>query len=70
MKELQAYRALVRKIGTGFHPDTRGNEYMALPAGLTPKLVDRVIQDALDADVDVYAEAYKIFEAWGCTRAR
>lgn len=65
-----AYRGLVRKIGMGFHPDTRGDEYMALPENITPALVDKIIQDAIDEGIDVYEMAYGIFESWGCTRAK
>lgn len=61
-----AYRGLVRKIGHGFHPDTRGAEYFSLPEGVTPALVDKVIQDALDDGVDIYEVAYGIL----CTPAK
>lgn len=52
-----AYRGLVDQIGWGFHPDTPGDDYTSLPAGVTPEQVDRVIGAALAARVDVYGIA-------------
>lgn len=54
------YRRLVTAIGGGFHPDTRGADYVTLPAGITPDMVDQTIDAALDADLDVYDIAIEI----------
>lgn len=57
------YRNLVRTIGRGFHPDTRGDDYrLAAEVGLSAPYIDRVIAAAEEAGVDVYAEALSVFE--------
>lgn len=53
----EAFRTLVRAIGGGFHPDTRGADYISLPEPYTPADVDRTVEAALAAGVDVYGEA-------------
>lgn len=40
------YEELVRAIGPGFHPDTAGDDYMELPEGVTPELVDELVEQA------------------------
>jgi hypothetical protein len=46
-------------FGGGFHPDTAPNFYTDYPEGYSPVRVDKVLREALDADVDVYAVAVK-----------
>lgn len=58
----EEYRALVRKIGWGFHPDTCGGDYIALPADVTADEVDRIVLVAIFEGVDVYAEALDVLE--------
>lgn len=53
----QNYTALVRAIGGGFHPDTRGADYTSLPDGYTAELVDEIVDDALGSGLDVYGVA-------------
>ena len=48
---------LAAKVGPGFHPDTRGADYESLPEGVTPERVDKVVEDALKYDLDVYGLA-------------
>lgn len=48
------YVALVRAIGMGFHPDTRGDDYTSLPDGVTAEDVDRIVEAAFNADFDPY----------------
>ena len=43
---------LARIIGNGFHPDTTGSEYSSLPAGITPQLVDSIVDEAHQAFED------------------
>lgn len=55
------YEGLVRAIGMGFHPDTRGDNYTSLPDGVTPEDVDRIVTAAFAAtDFDVYEVALTI----------
>jgi hypothetical protein len=55
------YERLVRAIGMGFHPDTRGDNYTSLPDGVTPEDVDRIVTAACAAtDFDVYEVALTI----------
>jgi hypothetical protein len=54
------YRRLVTAIGGGFHPDTRGDDYVTLPAGITADMVDQTIDAALVYDLDVYAIALDV----------
>lgn len=58
--EADAYRSLVAAVGSGFHPDTRGNDYSTLPAGITARDVDRIIDAAHAAGLDVYSVALDI----------
>lgn len=67
-----AYEDLVRLVGPGFHPDTRGNEYTSLPAGLTPKDVDKIVRDAFARNTALpskftspYARAWQVFKEQG-----
>lgn len=56
------YDRLVKAIGMGFHPDTRGDNYTSLPEGYTPADVDRIVTAAFAAtDFDVYEVAVAIF---------
>jgi hypothetical protein len=43
---MDAYVRMVRAIGDGFHPDTRGADYANLPAPYTPELVDETVESA------------------------
>lgn len=63
----EPYRALVRMIGPGFHPDTRGADYTNLPPGLTAEDVDRIVDNALrDLGEDrLYEVAVETVEALG-----
>ena len=57
------YVALVKMIGSGFHPDTRGADYANLPDGVTPEDVDRIVETAFEAYEyrdDVYGQALDI----------
>ena len=52
-----AYRIMIRAIGAGFHPDTRGEEYASLPDGYSPDRVEEIIENAETAGVDLYGIA-------------
>lgn len=41
---------LIDTIGPGFHPDTPGTDYTSLPEGITPAMVDDVLDAAFDDD--------------------
>ena len=51
------YVDLVRLVGPGFHPDTRGADYTSLPEGITPERVDEVVKGALEYGLDVHGLA-------------
>lgn len=55
-----AYRDLVGRIGLGFHPDTRGEDYTTLPEGLTPEAVERIVLEAVQAGLDPYEVALRV----------
>ena len=55
-----AYRDLVGRIGLGFHPDTRGEDYTSLPEGLDAETVERIGLEAVQAGVDIYAVALSV----------
>lgn len=55
------YRWLVTTIGAGFHPDTR--DYDSLPDGITQRVVDTIIQEAIDDGVDVYGVALDLIHS-------
>lgn len=48
------FKALVRAIGGGFHPDTRGDNYTSLPEGYTAGDVDRIVDAMFATGVDPY----------------
>lgn len=56
---LDRYVDLVRAIGPGFHPDTRGDDYTSLPEDYDAAAVDATIADAA-ARFDVYAVAIAV----------
>ena len=58
---MNEYERLVRKIGPGFHPDTRGEDYANLPEGLTPAYVNRVVA----AEEHPYSKAITVFKQEG-----
>jgi hypothetical protein len=45
---------MVRSIGPGFHPDTRGSDYVSLPSRYSAVMVDILVDDARSLGVDVY----------------
>lgn len=53
-------RILIGRIGGGFHPDTRGADYDSLPDGVDAETVDRTVDEALAAGVDVYGVALDV----------
>ena len=62
LKPIPSYEDVVRRIGLGFHPDTYGEDYESLPAGLTPEVVDEVVAVAFamhegGSDKDPYTRA-------------
>lgn len=62
---LANYRRLVRRIGRGFHPDTRGADYSRpLPSGYGNDDVDRIVRLAREHGVDVYAVACEVLEVY------
>ena len=65
---IPTYEELVRAIGPGFHPDTYGDDYTSLPAGLTPEIVDEVVAVAFvmheaGDDKDPYSRALAVLES-------
>lgn len=62
--EERALRRLAFLIGGGFHPDTRGEDYSSLPEGISSDLVDRVVDAAHAAGVDVYAISLDEIRRW------
>lgn len=59
----RSYVALVKMIGAGFHPETRGADYVSLPSPLTAERVDAIIDDAYDWGVDVHGIALDTIHA-------
>lgn len=57
---LGRYTKLVQAIGPGFHPDTPGDDYTNLPDGYLPRDVNRILREAVQADIDVYAVAREV----------
>lgn len=59
------YEELIRKIGPGFHPDTRGYEYASLPDGVTAEEVENVVNEA-HQEGNAYTRAWNVFilEGW------
>lgn len=57
------YEKLARAIGGGFHPDTRGADYTSLPDGYTAVDVDRIVEAAFDAHLDVYGIGLDVLNA-------
>lgn len=55
-------RALVREIGPGFHPDTRGADYANLPPRweIRRDRIDETVQAAIDHGLDPYAIALDV----------
>lgn len=53
---------LIRAIGGGFHPDTRGGDYTSLPDGWTAEEVDYTIDSAIAAGLDPYAISCEILD--------
>lgn len=51
---VKAYTRLVLSIGRGFHPDTRGVDYVSLPAGYTAEDYERIVLTAVEEGVDIY----------------
>jgi len=60
---LAEYIRLAEDIGGGFHPDTRGDEYISLPSPWTPDRVDATIDRAFAADLDVYGIAVDLIHS-------
>jgi len=56
------YVTMVRAIGPGFHPDTRGSDYTSLPAGYTPQQVDQITLAAHRSGLDIYLVALDVLE--------
>lgn len=54
----ERYRAMVREVGAGFHPDTR--DYVELPAPWTQERVDALVEEVLSAQLDPYALALQV----------
>lgn len=53
----EQYRALIRAIGAGFHPDTRGSDYASLPDEYTAESYETIVWAAFAAGLDVYGIA-------------
>jgi hypothetical protein len=64
------YDALVRAMGMGFHPDTRGADYATLPDGYTAELVDAVVLAYVMAGGDPYDRAVDVFRTMDDEGAR
>lgn len=60
---IDEYAALVLAIGDGFHPDTRGSDYVSLPDGYTPERVDTIVAAAVEALDDPYAVANVLLDS-------
>jgi len=58
----EQYVTMVRAIGPGFHPDTRGSDYTSLPAGYTPERVESILLAAHHAGLDIYLVALDVLE--------
>jgi hypothetical protein len=58
----EEYVDLVRAIGDGFHYDTRGTDYTTLPADYSPADVDRIVESAIDAGIDVGLVALDVLQ--------
>lgn len=52
-----AYRNLVAAFGGGFHPDTRGDDYESLPAGITAEQYETIVEATFAAGLDAYGLA-------------
>lgn len=57
-----SYRGLVREIGVGFHPDTRGVDYAPSFDAVAASRYERIVEAAFDVLDDAYAVALNEIE--------
>jgi hypothetical protein len=57
---MMTYEQLITKVGPGFHPDGRAEDYTSLPAGVSAKTFDKIVDEAHECG-DAYERAFNTF---------